>query len=174
MSLTQDQITALNFKKFLNAITPYMGGSGGTEYTAGNGIVIDEDEISTDNMESTDLAEIVTNMPNVQTNLPRYSTEEQKVGYWIDGKPIYQKVINGTFAITSQSTTHYYKQVDPLVSNVGLIIDAKIMIVNTSGNLVCSPLHINNRGSNWMLRTIDADTYDTIIIQYTKTTDTPI
>ena len=34
-----------------------------------------------------------------------YSTEEQVVGTWIDGKPIYEKVIKQTVVINSQNTS---------------------------------------------------------------------
>lgn len=86
--LTANDVTvAANWKQI-------GSGGGGTSYTAGDGIVIDNDEISTDNMPAADMAEIVTPLPSVMSRLPRYSTEEQIVGYWTNGKPIYQKVVS--------------------------------------------------------------------------------
>lgn len=44
------------------------GGGGGSTYTAGDGIVIDNDEISTDNATSEDMAEIITSLPSVKSH----------------------------------------------------------------------------------------------------------
>lgn len=68
------------------------GGSGGTTYTAGDGIDISDDTISIDSMPAEDMDEVVTPVPGV---VPRdgikYSTTEQIIGEWVDGKPLYQK-----------------------------------------------------------------------------------
>ena len=69
---------------------------GGTEYTAGDGIDMTNNVISTDNMPAADMSEIVTPLPSVMSRRMKYSTEEQVVGEWIDGKPIYQKTFTGT------------------------------------------------------------------------------
>jgi hypothetical protein len=63
MSLTNDQITAKNFKEFYEAIRPYLNGSFPT---------------------------VIANKFD-KANL--YSTDEQIVGRWIDGKPLYQRTI---------------------------------------------------------------------------------
>jgi len=79
--------------------TYYGGGSGGggATYTAGDGINIDENnEISTNNMSAEDMSEVASPMPSVMSRRFKYSTEEQIVGEWIDGKPIYQKTITAT------------------------------------------------------------------------------
>ena len=64
------------------------GGGGGTTYTAGDGIVIDaNDEISTDNMPSTDMSEIVSPKPTVKTKqssfdlLGTVSSQEGQITY---------------------------------------------------------------------------------------------
>ena len=36
-----------------------------------------------------------------------YSTDEQKVGVWIDGSTIYEKTITGTITVTTQNRTWY-------------------------------------------------------------------
>jgi len=81
MALTDDQITAKNFRDFYMQILPYLGkgGSGGINY----------------------------------------STDEQIIGTWIDGKPIYQKTVkfeNQTLAYDKQYTLA--ENVDFLVDNV--------------------------------------------------------
>ena len=72
----------------------YSGG--GSSYTAGDGINIDaNDEISTDNMQSGDMDDVLATLPGLTSKYNVYSTTEQVVGEWINGKPIYQKTISG-------------------------------------------------------------------------------
>ena len=47
-------------------------------------------------MEDSDMDDVVTPLPSTQRGYHKYSTEEQVVGEWIDGKPIFEK----TFSIT--------------------------------------------------------------------------
>ena len=63
MALTNDQITAQNFKDFYGQIRPYLNGN-------------------------------VPTFANTFNKSDLYSTDEQLIGRWIDGKPLYQKVIN--------------------------------------------------------------------------------
>lgn len=72
------------------------GGGGGTTYTAGDGINIDaNNEISTDNLQSGDMDDVLSTLPGMKSRYNVYSTTEQVVGEWINGKPIYQKTISG-------------------------------------------------------------------------------
>ena len=77
----------------------YYGGGGGSDYTAGDGIVIENDEISTDNMSAADMSEIVTPVPSVMSRLPILFDESgacYQIGWYryADGtkKPIYEQV----------------------------------------------------------------------------------
>ena len=73
-------------------------------FTAGDGINISEEsEISTDNMPSTDMSEILSPLPSVQPGRVRYSTAEQIVGTWIDGKPLYQRAFIGKTPTTANA-----------------------------------------------------------------------
>lgn len=63
MALTNDQITAQNFKDFYNGIRPYLNGN-------------------------------VPTFANTFNKSDLYSTDETLIGRWIDGKPLYQKVVN--------------------------------------------------------------------------------
>lgn len=75
----------------------WENGEGGKTYTGGDGINIDaNDEISTDNMQSGDMEEVISTLPGIQSKYHKYSTTEQIVGEWIDGSKIYEKtfVIN--------------------------------------------------------------------------------
>lgn len=73
MSLTNDQITAKNFKEFYEQIRPYLNGN------------------------------FPTPIANKFDKANMYSTDEQIVGRWIDGKPLYQK----TFTIASMQKDGY-------------------------------------------------------------------
>lgn len=72
-------------------------GGGGSSYTAGDGIVIEDDEISTDNMPAADMSEIVTPLPSVMSRLPVLFDEtgtERQVGWYKNSaglkKPVYE------------------------------------------------------------------------------------
>ena len=114
-----DVVTEQRLKDFYDGIYPYLGSA---EYTAGDGINIDdENEISVDEMPSTDMGEIVSPLPSVMSRRFKYSTDEQVVGEWIDGKPIYQR----TFTKNSQdlpSTGTWYWNLN--LSIVGKLIDS--------------------------------------------------
>ena len=149
-----------------------------TSYTAGDGIDITNNVISTDKMPSSDMAEIVTPLPSVMSRRMKYSTDEQIVGEWIDGKPLYQK----TKRFTAPSNTGAI--VIDTITNLGEVVDLKGIIVNeTSTQQIPLPwlYNINDdmcgiftqgtsiycmaRGSNYFGRN------GFFTIQYTKTTD---
>lgn len=83
-------------------------GGGGSSYTAGDGIEITNDVISTKQSEEGDIDEIVDvyptagNLVSIANAFNRgdiYSTDERMVGQWIDGKPLYQAYVgNDTYA----------------------------------------------------------------------------
>ena len=84
--LTANDVTvAANWKQI-------GSGGGGTSYTAGDGIVISNDEISVDEMASADMSEIIDPLPSVEFHLHTYSTSAQKIGTWTNGKAIYEIV----------------------------------------------------------------------------------
>lgn len=142
--------------------------------------------ISPDVMQSGDMDEVISPLPSIQPRYHKYSTTEQVVGEWIDGKPIYQKTI--TFSnITFDSAKQYY------YSLTGLDID-KAWVVNGfhyGGDYVQRPLDvlgqykvttwgIQNSSSpvpnSFYLQSSDGTAVNRtfyITIQYTKTTDTP-
>lgn len=158
---------------------PYGGAGGGSEYTAGDGIVIENDEISTNNMPVEDMSEVVSPLPSVMSRRFKYSTEEQVVGEWIDGKPIYQKTIDcGTLANNnSKQVAHNISNLDivcelfgaatnsdhtakPIPHAHDVNISAQIQLEITSTN-IC----LYNRGSNYS----GYNAY--VTLRYTKTTD---
>lgn len=80
-----------------------------------------------DPMPAEDMSEVVSPLPSVYARLLKYSTEEQVIGEWIDGKPVYQKVVTGTTASTTGTSIFV-----PMNESVKKYIDTKLLI-NVSG-----------------------------------------
>lgn len=152
-------------------------GSGGAQYTAGDGIVIENDEISTNNMPAADIDEVASPMPSVMSRRFKYSTEEQIVGEWIDGKPLYQKVISLPSGISPFEANTWTD-----VINVNIPIDTMVFsrVISGDNNAPsdCNFISLNYNVSTHYIRAlhtrnISLTVYNNsyIILQYTKTTD---
>lgn len=165
----------------------YGGGSApGPEYTAGDGIVIENDEISVDEMPAEDMNEIVTPLPGVMSRRMKYSTEEQVIGEWIDGKPLYQKTIQTTLPSGTTVGTMAMKNV-PIGASVdfGYVVESFISsggsnfsmlyMDNDKNGVTKATINNNNNSQNpncvvlYASRWFDTTCY--ITIRYTKTTD---
>lgn len=70
-----------------------------------------------------------------------YSTDEQEVGTWIDGSPVYEKVVD--LGALPNSTT---KNVAHSISNLGLIISADFVAKDTSGQYIQMPFTVVQSG----------------------------
>lgn len=116
---------------------------------------------------------VLNDAKNYINNSNSYSTEEVKTGgTWIDGKPIYRKVVDvGTLPnATSKSVLHN-------IQNLNKILEAKLVANDSTNSIVC------NFGGTAMAVYIDAANIITktdnnftgysgyVIIEYTKTTD---
>jgi hypothetical protein len=89
----------------------------------------------------------VLNPPAYLESMPLldYSTVEQDTGRkWIDGKPIYQKTINHTSNIASESWTTLFSAPVGTISIIRAITQSE----NVGGSKVCVPLIINLNGTN--------------------------
>lgn len=69
--------------------------------TAGTGLTKTNNTMSIKEFASGDMDEIMTPLPSSASKYMNYSTEEQVVGQWIDGKTVYQKTFTGTSSATS-------------------------------------------------------------------------
>lgn len=109
---------------------------------------------------------------NYVNDLTTYSTTEQVVGTWIDGKPLYRKVYKETKNVTSYSLTP--------PSNVNTYVNIEIMQQDDSNAWIKDyawstsndylRVFITNAGIQ--VRTSKTSTYTHwIIVEYTKTTD---
>ena len=104
----------------------------------------------------------------------KYSTEEQMVGEWIDGKPLYQRVFNAT-SLRSDDNWHTIAT----ISSMAFSMIKDIICISPSGD---SGIDTSFSGANQMQVLITSSgelryalKYDIsevyIIVQYTKTTD---
>lgn len=122
-----------------------------------------------------------TNLNTMQDNIEEaildvYSTEEQKIGVWEDGKPLYKKIVK--FGALANAGT---KEVYVTSANIDELVDYKILIKSSNLKLVlpviganpisCYYNHINKVFGieTTSDRTGFADNY--VIMTYTKTTD---
>lgn len=130
---------------------------------------------------SIDLTTLNNNVNQLQTqvdNLSTYSTSEKVIGTWINGKPLYRKVINfGT--LPSSATT---KSVAHGISNLGMFIKVSGIAINSSNTTLPIPYATTDASSNIRLRVTNTNVeigvgYDLsaysayVTLQYTKTTD---
>lgn len=137
-------------------------------------------------MPAEDMAEIVTPKPSVKARYHKYSTEEQVVGEWIDGKPLYEKTFVTTLPSGSTIGTIAMKNIPIGVSiNFGYVSDAIIKsggsnfsmlyMDNDKNGVTKATINNNYNGSNPNTIILYAsrwfDTECIITIRYTKTTD---
>lgn len=112
-----------------------------------------------------------------------YSTEEKKVGYWTDSKPLYQKTwLVPKSSLNSGETTYTHNDdlhIDSLVSVEGAVANSRPLVeYHSSSTWACSIYNIGNNafwiylGSN-VYSNMSASSYVKVTLRYTKTTDTP-
>ena len=99
-----------------------------------------------------------------------YSTAEQVIGTWIDGKPLYQK----TFDLTSDVNIPSNTWTDVNISNSGMKALIYIICANNAGAALCGfSATLNTSGNN--IRILQSRNAAVgvryVTIQYTKNTD---
>ena len=130
------------------------------------------------------MAQIKYNLGDLGTE--KYSTDETAIGTWIDGKPLYRKVINLNCPTYTGSGAYVESSMDVSSLNIDYIMFKNINIFCTSYNCFMSFDRIDvatNKGAiiwyditnkNIMARNNNT-TFNggsiTAIIEYTKTTD---
>lgn len=105
-----------------------------------------------------------------------YSTEEQVVGQWIDGRPVYERVYRNVNLETSFNQNVGAGEAtltDSSLANIDVLIDCRFIgeQLKNSGITVCNSVNAQHRTSNTLfIRTPSDNNYiQHIIIQYTKT-----
>lgn len=81
------------------------GGSGGSSALS------DMTDVTFTNLQANDVLKYNGSVW-INDNLHEYSTEEKVVGKWIDGKPIYEKVI--TFSLSGRGALSYHHNIENL------------------------------------------------------------
>ena len=103
-----------------------------------------------------------------------YSTSEQIIGTWVDGKPLYRKVVTGLNVQAVWQGTYYPNvAISAPISDVKEITNARAVMNYNNGisrNSICSVI-VNNTNNIWALIVFDDITINTLIVEYTKTTD---
>lgn len=111
----------------------------------------------------------------LKKKINNYSLEEQKVGTWIDGKPIYERTfsLGNNIKVSSDNTTTNIS-----IENICSIVDSKIVICSESlskiGFVSVNTWIANNTFIAFAgFGTFNAasDRFVYLTIQYTKTTD---
>ena len=148
-------------------------------YSAGDGIDISNGVISTDNLQSGDMSDIVSPLPGVVSNRVKYSTTEQVIGEWVDGKPLYQK----SFVQTSGSLSDHII-LNHNISGLKVVVYA-IAMLRKNDNSLQMPMTVDQDGielnitntklelwiGNDFLNVLGTNGRYIVHIQYTKTTD---
>lgn len=123
-------------------------------------------------------------LDNYLDNLNEYSTEEQVIGKWIDGKPLYQKVItfDNTISISYDDNTFTHN-----ISNIDIIFVKNAFVYNKNEKRFYSipvTLYNSNTATDDLNIMVDREKINfyvksgwntswqkVIILNYTKTTD---
>lgn len=105
-----------------------------------------------------------------------YSTEEQIVGTWIDGKPIYERVICGTMNGSPVDWTDFYDcsnfDIDKIIDIKGYFDYAKERQIYLNDRYSTYTFKYDNKMIQYYNTQLKTDIYEVVaIIQYTKTTD---
>lgn len=165
-----------------DTLRKWVNGQGGKVYTAGDGINIDaNDQISTDNLQSGDMDDVLDTLPGIKARYQLYSTVEHVIGTWINGKPLYEVTIE--FGALPNNTS---KLVSTGVSNIDIVVKIDAVAISTV-NQNTNPIPSGAFGTLSYERCITYDKaqnsiyikcgYDRssengyVTIAYTKTTD---
>ena len=166
-------------------ISVQQGGGGGS-YTAGDGIDITNNEISIDEMPSTDMSEIISPLPNAMSRMPILFDEsetERQIGWYkySNGtkKPVYEICMTGTTPNTYDSWSNFKVFNDDIDK---IIFD--YLTIERANNESYPGIYIHDYAvlfkliNNNTLQIRIKDEYlknhpYNFTIQYTKTIDTP-
>lgn len=108
-------------------------------------------------------------------NIEKYSTKEIKIGTWIDGKPLYRKVVDiGTLPnATTKHVAHNISNIGSVVTLRGIVTDYRFFPVPfaaTSGAYTIS-IFADTTNIEVMAGNDRSNMTGFVIIEYTKTTD---
>lgn len=126
------------------------------------------------------ISEVNENLDNIEAelrNVTTYSTEEQVIGKWIDGKTIYRKVISGNMPVPDINGGTWYNitnNVQDLVNVYGNILQRPynyVTILRNNAYVSAFDIVVDSNILKYRNLGIPADQSYKIILEYTKTTD---
>ena len=114
----------------------------------------------------------------IPDNLPRqldnYSTEEQIVGKWIDGKPIYRKVFSGSTGTGTNLSSVLLNNgsIEKIINCYGNVKGASDEQLSVLSDKQALLLSANHTTLTYFFNNSDSYSYSyEIVVEYTKTTD---
>ena len=99
-----------------------------------------------------------------------YSTTEQVVATWIDGKPVYEK----TYVLENALSLSPNTWVQTTISNSGIKMILKVIGIDSNGTLfdwIGAARNSENYIRLQQVRNSDSISVNILVLQYTKTTD---
>ena len=140
----------------------------------------EQTEVSPHALTQAEMNEILEDKPLSVNSGLKYSTEEQVVGEWIDGKPLYQKTVDcGALPnATIKEVAHNINNISLIISLFGFAWGSDmsswislplVMSNNVGNNIMLLANNTNIRISPGSDRSAYSNSY--VTIQYTKTTD---
>ena len=145
------------------------GGSGGSSALS------DMTDVTFTNLQANDVLKYNGSVWVNDDNLHDYSTEEKIVGKWIDGKPIYEKVISGTMIASPSDWVDFYDcselSIDNMIEIKGFYNYENIRSVMLNDRYSSFTYECNTKIIQYYNRELgNGLTFNvTAIIQYTKT-----
>lgn len=143
----------------------------GIEYASENGNIVDTFNVT----------DKTTNAPSIRAVEDKlsYSLEEKHIGYWIDGKPLYRKVIQGVTGGASVTTLYDIAENIKVVDFRGQIdYPSEKLLLPISYTNRNAPIYSYINASSTMVKLgiiVPANEFKDknffAIIEYTKTTD---
>ena len=165
-----DSTNAITLNAFNCAIDVY-----GINFIGSGGELPDNIAYITDSSETKEI--------KIRANQHNYSMEEQVVGTWINGKPLYERTFKTT--VNTNGSTEYFSDViieeaeNYFIENAfcsenedGSGAIQMIGSANINGNYDYNITSFNLKNGRWrLIRGAETSPYTTIIVRYTKTTD---
>ena len=116
---------------------------------------------------------VLNDVKDYVDNSNSYSTEEVKTGgTWIDGKPIYRKVLFGSITATTQDIVHQIEGIDSYVQLMPYMVSEGQLFPSFNTESYYFTVFANSKTSLVMqcISGYIGNSYR-VIVEYTKTTD---
>ena len=132
---------------------------------------IDENVGDLTQLNTTNKSSMVNSINEVNNKFD-YSTEEQVIGKWIDGKPLYRKIVSGAVP-----QSDYYPTVATGITNLDKVVSISLCLAYGDNRQYFSSVKYNNyylskeNDNKITIVAPDVEGDATFTIYYTKTTD---